>query len=177
MSKCTVVFFTLFLLHSHLVIGESLERNKSEGLFLESSIIKNENNFFLDISIVNNHKYPITTYYSFLPWGIYSAIDIHIIPFTYEKKLLFQNKLSSIIPIDDPGYKIIKLKAGEKISGTIDLNNRFQKLFKHKSYLLCWDYTFFERSGNEFNYTGYNIFSEHKLSVDKNIFHNMCLNP
>lgn len=177
MSKYTIACYILLLLHSQLTIGETLERNKSKSkeLLLESNIKVNESSFFLDISIINNYKYPITTYYSFLPWGIYSAIDIHIIPFTYEKKLLFQNNLSPITLIDDPGYKVIQLQPNEKVSGTIELNSRFSELSKHKNYLLCWDYTFFERSGNEFNYTGYNIFSQNKLSVDKNIFHNMCL--
>jgi hypothetical protein len=92
----------------------------------------------LEFTLRNSGAVPLEFYASDLPWGIQHSLML--VPVTNNPEA---RRIAEALYVDDPRVGQVTIKAGEQLSGTVDLLHRFPslpKFLKIREVILFWSF-------------------------------------
>jgi hypothetical protein len=92
----------------------------------------------LEFTLRNSGSVPLEFFASELPWGI--QLSLMLVPVTNDSGA---RRIAEALYVDDPRVGQVTIKAGEQLSGTVDLLHRFPTLpnfLKTREVIVFWSF-------------------------------------
>ncbi len=92
----------------------------------------------LEFTLRNSGSVPLEFFASDLPWGI--QLSLMLVPVTNDPEA---RRIAEALYVDDPRQGQVTIKAGEQLSGTVDLLHRFPslpKFLKTREVIVFWSF-------------------------------------
>ncbi len=101
----------------------------------------------LEFTLRNSGSVPLEFFASELPWGI--QLSLMLVPVTNDSEA---RRIAEALYVDDPRVGQVTIKAGEQLSGTVDLLHRFPtlpKFLKTREVIVFWSFQLRQVGGTQ----------------------------